>query len=182
MKNRHIFFYLVLAALFITGCKPKEPDMKARVLGMSQNLELGTVEYIVKKVIKFDDQQKFTIGDRKILFNATAYLKAGIKLDNFSENDVQINGKEIIVLIPHAEILSFNMPAEEISTVFENYGVFRSKFNADEQNEILKKGEDAIRTDIPNLGILKDAEENAVDVFTAMLSQLGFEKVTIIFK
>ena len=182
MKKRHIFFYLVLAALFITGCKPKEPDMKARVLGMSQNLELGTVEYIVKKVIKFDDQQKYTVGDRKILFNSTAYLKAGIKLDNFNENDIIINGKQITVYLPHAELLSFDMPAEEISTVFENYGVFRSKFSADEQNEILKKGEEDIRADIPNWGILKDAEDNAKDMFEAMLSQLGFEFITIVIK
>ena len=182
MKNRHIFFYLVLAALFITGCKPKEPDMKARVLGMSQNLELGTVEYIVKKVIKFDDQQKYTVGDRKILFNSTAYLKAGIKLDNFNENDIIINDKQITVYLPHAELLSFDMPAEEISTVFENYGVFRSKFSADEQNEILKKGEEDIRADSPNLGILKDAEDNAKDMFEAMLSQLGFEFITIVIK
>ena len=182
MKFRVIIFCLAFMALFITGCKPKEPDMKARVLGMSQNLELGTVEYIVKKVVKFDDQQKYTVGERKILFNCTAYLKAGIKLDNFNENDININDKVITVYLPHAELLSFNMPAEEITTVFENYGVFRSKFNADEQNEILKKGEEDIRADIPNLGILKDAEDNAKDVFEAMLSQLGFEIINIRIK
>lgn len=182
MKLKHIIVFLGLAALLMTSCKPKESDMKARVLGMSQNLELGTVEYIVKKVIKFNDQQKFTVGDRKILFNSTAYLKAGIKLDDFNEKDIIINGNQITVFLPHAELLSFNMPAEEISTIFENYGVFRSKFNADEQNEILKKGEEDIRADIPNLGILKDAEENAKDMFEAMLSQLGFESVIIVIK
>lgn len=182
MKLRNCILFLVLATLFMAGCKPKEPEMKTRVFGMTQNLELGTVEYIVKKVIKFDDQQKFTVGDRKILFNTTAYLKAGVDLDGFTENDIYINGKDILVRLPHAKLLSFNMPAEETSTVWENYGVFRSKFNAAEQNEVLKKGEEDIRADIPNLGILEDAEENAIDIFTAMLSQLGFEKITVEFK
>lgn len=182
MKLKNCIICLVLAALMLSSCKPKEPDMKTRVFGMSQNLELGTVEYIVKKVIKFDDQQKFTVGDRKILFNTTAYLKAGVDLDDFTENDIYINGKDITVRLPHAKLLSFNMPVEETSTVWENYGVFRSKFNATEQNEVLKKGEEAIRADIPNLGILEDAEENAIDIFTAMLSQLGFEKITVEFK
>lgn len=182
MKLKNCILCLILAALMLSGCKPKEPELKTQVFSMTQNLELGTVEYIVKKVVKFDDQQKYAIGDRKILFNTTAYLKAGVDLDEFTENDIFINGKDITVRLPHAKLLSFNMPAEETTTVWENYGVFRSKFNADEQNEILKKGEEDIKADIPNLGILEDAEENAEDIFTAMLSQFGFEKITIEFK
>lgn len=149
---------------------------------MAASAELGTVEYTVKKIVKCDDKQTFAIGDRKILFRSTAYLKAGVDLAGFTADKVQINGKDVIVTLPHAELLSFNMPAEETETVFENYGFFRSSFSAEEQNQILKLGEKDIREDVPNLGILQDAERNVTDVFTAMLSQMGFQTININFE
>ena len=148
---------------------------------MKNAAELGTVEYTVKKIVKCKDKQRYTIGDRQILFSSTAYLKAGVKLDNFSEENVMINGKDVTVILPHAELLSFNMPAEETQTVFESYGFFRSRFSAEEQNEILQLGEKDIRDDVPNLGILHDAEQNTKDVFVAMLSQMGFQNINVKF-
>ena len=109
-------------------------------------------------------------------------MKAGVKLDGFTADKVKINGKDVTVNLPHAELLSFNMPAEETETVFENYGFFRSSFSAEEQNQILKLGEKDIREDVPNLGILQDAERNVTDVFTAMLSQMGFQTININFE
>ena len=73
------------------------------------------------------------------------------------------------------------MPADETYTVFERYGFFRDRFSADEQNQILQLGEKNIREDVPNLGILEDAEKNVTEIFTAMLSQMGFEKINIMF-
>ena len=174
---------IALALLMLAGCSvDKEQAIVERVQQMAETAELGTVEYTVKKVVKCNDKQRFTIGDRKILFQSTAYLKAGVKLDGFTADRVQVSGKDVTLTLPHAELLSFNMPAEETQTVFENYGFFRSRFSAEEQNEILQLGEKDIREDVPNLGILEDAEQNVKEVFTAMLSQMGFESITINFK
>ena len=74
------------------------------------------------------------------------------------------------------------MPAEEITTVFEDISFFRSRFSADEQNYILQLGEADIRADVPNLGILEDAENNAKEVFTAMLQQLNYNNINIKFE
>lgn len=104
------------------------------------------------------------------------------KLGGFTADKVKINGKNVTVTLPHAELLSFNMPAEETETVFEKYGFFRSSFSADEQNHILELGEKDIRDDVPNLGILQDAEKNVTEVFTAMLNQMGFENINIQFE
>lgn len=182
MKTKRLFLVFALAGLMLTGCSNKEQVIAEHVQQMAESAELGTVEYTVKKIVKCNDKQRFTIGDRKILFQSTAYLKAGVKLDGFSAEDVQISGKNVTVNLPHAELLSFNMPAEETQTVFENYGFFRSQFSADEQNEILTLGEKDIREDVPNLGILQDAEQNVKDIFTALLMQMGFENITINFK
>lgn len=180
MKIR--FLTPVLAILMLVGCKSNpEQDVIGRVQNMASTAELGTVEYTVKKIVKCDDKQTFAIGDRKILFRSTAYLKAGVKLDNFTADQVQVDGKSVTVRLPHAELLSFNMPAEETTTVFENYGFFRSRFSPEERNYIMRLGEKDIREDVPNLGILEDAEQNTKEVFTALLSQMGFQVINIKF-
>ena len=107
-----------------------------------------------------------------------------MKLDGFSEDNVSYNKREnsITVTLPKASLLSFNMPPEEIRTEYESYGVFRSRFSEAEQNKILKMGEERIRKDIGNLGILKEAEKNTTDFFVAMFNQIGIEKVNVIFE
>lgn len=173
---------LALSLLMLIGCSAKEKQIEQRVQRMAESAELGTVEYKVKKIVKTNDTQWYSLGDRKILFQCTAYLKAGVKLEGFTADKVQIKGSDVTVTLPHAELLSFNMPAEETETVFENYGFFRSSFSAEEQNQILKLGEKDIREDVPNLGILQDAEQNVSDIFTAMLNQMGFQNININFE
>lgn len=181
MKKTLIFSILVAVLALFSACDKKEDNRVSWQQTLKQAAELGTVEYTVKKIVKCNDRQRFTIGDRQILFSSTAYLKAGVRLDNFSEENVVVHGKDVTVTLPHAELLSFNMPAEETHTVFENYGFFRSRFNAEEQNEILQLGEKDIRDDVPNLGILHDAEQNTKDVFVALLSRMGFENINVKF-
>jgi hypothetical protein len=168
----------------MVGCSPsQEQSLEARLQTMAETAELGTVEYTVKKIVKSTDKQWYTVGNRKILFQTTAYLKAGIRLQDFSADKVQVDRQNnVTVILPHAQLLSFNMPAEEITTVFEDISFFRSRFSADEQNYILQLGEADIRADVPNLGILEDAENNAKEVFTAMLQQLKYNNIDIQFE
>lgn len=181
MKRITTLSILFAVLVFFSACDKQESSRVNLQQTMKNAAELGTVEYTVKKIVKCKDKQRYTIGDRQILFSSTAYLKAGVKLDNFSEDNVLINGKDVTVILPHAELLSFNMPAEETQTVFESYGFFRSRFSAEEQNEILQLGEKDIRDDVPNLGILHDAEQNTKDIFVAMLSQMGFQNINVKF-
>lgn len=177
-----VFILLIAAA---ASCRPSiEKGISSSIASLSGTTELGTVEYTVKKIVRASDNQVWTVGDRKILFSTTSYLKAGVKLDNFSEDNVSFNKKDnsITVTLPKAILLSFNMPPEEIRTEYESYGVFRSRFSEAEQNKILRMGEERIRKDLDNLGILKEAEKNASEFFVAMFNQIGIEKVNVIFE
>ena len=145
--------------------------------------ELGTVEYTISKIIKANDETFYTIGDRKILFSCQATVKAGIKLDDFSTKNVTYDkaSNSISVKLPKPSILALNMPAEKVKLEYVKIGTFRSNFSAEERNELLKQGEEDIRTDLPNLGILNDAQKNAELFFKSFFSRLGIEKVTIEF-
>ena len=80
---------LTLALLMLAGCTSKEEMLQQRVQSMAASAELGTVEYTVKKIVKCNDKQTFSIGDRKILFQSTAYLKAGVDLAGFTADDIK---------------------------------------------------------------------------------------------
>lgn len=152
---------------------------------LEQTAELGSVEYVVKKVIKATDEAKwYQYGDRKILFGCTAYLKAGVDLSNFTNEDVIIDEEEssIIVTLPHARLLSINMPPSETKLIYEQVPTFRGNFTASESNGLLKQGEEEILSQVEDLGILTDSEKNVKDFFKAMLTQMGFKVITIKFE
>jgi len=184
MKHHLLAVMALVVMCTLASCQPNRKQLlESRLQTLSESTELGTVEYTVKKIVKSNDKQWYTVGDRRILFQTTAYLKAGIKLDGFGVENIKVdNDNNAVVTLPHAQLLSFNMPDDEISTVFEDYGYFRSKFNAEEQNKILRLGEENIRNDVQNLGILQDAEKNADEIFTALLQPLNYKTITIKFE
>lgn len=180
-----VLFISGLALLGMFSCKPKEDDsLNKRIMGIESTGELGTVEYTITKIIKANDQKWYKNGDRKILFTSEAYVKAGVDLQEFSMNNVTINKEEktVSVVLPKAKVLSFNMPPEKIDIVFSNISGSRKDFSIEEMNDLKIQAENAIREDIPNMGILQDAENNAKGFFRVLLTQLGFETITIKFE
>ena len=187
-------FYLIAAVtmLLAVSCTTEESakeslgkKLNQKMSEMTEVAELGSVEYTIEKVVKAsDDAEWYKLGDRKILFKCTAYLKAGIDMSKFDATKVSINEeqKSIVLTLPKAELLSFNMPPEKAVLAYEKVATFRSNFSASDRNKLLQLGEKDIREDVPNLGILADAEKNASSFFKALLGQLGFEMVTIKFE
>ena len=90
--------------------------------------------------------------------------------------------KSAVITLPHAEVLSVNMPPENINLEYENVGCFRNNFSAKERNKLLEQGEADINASINELGIIEDAEKEATSFFKTLLSQIGFQSVTIKFE
>ena len=171
---------LLLLPAMLVSCRQNN-ELGERIEKMKETAEFGTVEYTIKKIIKANDVRLLAIGDRKILFSCTAYLKAGIDLNNFSIDSVTINNNSVTVSLPHAKLLSLNMPSEEIELVYDHVSFFRNGFSSEDRLNLLAQGEADIRNDVVNLGIIEDAEKNAKELFTAMLAQMGFETINIEF-
>lgn len=158
--------------------------MNAKISELTEMNELGTVEYKVTKVIKASDDAKwYQFGDRKILFQCTAILKAGVDLNKFDPSKIKVNEEEksIMLTLPKAELLSFNLPPESAKMVYEKVAITRFDFSARERNLLLQQGEKEILDNVSTLGILQDAEKNAAAFFKSLLSQMGFESITIKF-
>ena len=147
--------------------------------------ELGTVEYMVEKVIKADHQSTwYKFGKRKILFTCKASLKAGIDLSKLTNDDIKTNlGKRTISInLPRAELMTLNIKPEEIVLVYEKTTLLRSSFSNDERNSVLVQGEKNIRENVSELGILHDEEINAKSFLESFLKNAGYKVINISFK
>ena len=182
------FFATCLSALLALGCighGAVEETVQREVEAITAMKQLSLVEYRVSKIVKADDEGAwYKIGDRKILLSCTAYLKAGIDLANFGQDDVDIDwtGKRVSVTIPHATLLSLDMPASEIRLEYDHVTMLRQSFSAEERNALLRQGEKQIRDSVPSLGILEKADENARRFFESVFLKMGFETVEVSFR
>lgn len=180
--RKSVLTLIVSSAILVSGCgNSLEDRAKEKFSTMTEMAEIGTVEYTISKIIKASDSKFYTIGDRKILFSCSATMKAGVDMTNFSVDQVKIKDKEITINLPKPRVLSFNMPPEKAKLEYEKVGALRFDFTAEDRNNLLRQGEEDILADAPNLGILEDAENNARMFFEALLSQVGFEKINVVF-
>ena len=183
-----LFLCAWIPILALGGCSGRssaDDTVQREIEAISQMRELSLVEYRVRKIVKADDEGAwYKIGDRKILLSCTAYLKAGIDLSGFSAENVDINRLDgsVTVTVPHAKLLSLDMPASEIREEYDHVTMLRHSFSAEERNALLRQGEKQIRDSVPSLGILEKAEENARRFFESVFTKMGFTSVEVVFE
>ena len=183
-----VFLCAWIPVTVLSGCAGRstvEETVQREIEAISAMKQLSLVEYRVRKIVKADDDGEwYKIGERKILLSCTAYLKAGIDLSDFGPDDVDIDwtGERVSVTIPHAILLSLDIPAAEIRQEYDHVTMLRSSFTAEERNALLRQGEKQIRDSVPSLGILPKAEENARKFFESVFAKMGFTTVEVAFR
>lgn len=176
------FANLLFICLLVASCGRKQVSAKRQVLALKEMSELATVEYVVTKIIKANDNKTwFKIGDRKILMSCQATLTAGIDLSKITEKDIRADGKSITLLLPRATLISLQIKPEDIKTEYEGVTGFRSAFTSKEKDALASQGEANIRNSVDSLGILRTAEVNATLVLSNLLRRLGYENINIRF-
>ena len=188
MKKKLMVKILVSICFFtLFSCKQdiSHKQMEEQVGKVTSLTELGTVEYVVTKIVKANDNATwYKFGDRKILFSCKAILKAGIDLSKLEDSDIQVNteDKTITITLPNAELLSVNLKPENIKLIYEKTSITRSSFSNKERDAVLAQGEADILKSVPDMGIFDDAENNAKLFLEAFFKQAGFANVNIEFK
>ena len=193
MKMRFLIF-LICIALFCCSCSnpviervSPQDQITSVYAGFSDVAEMGTVEYSIKQVVrgksrtKIGDRSIGGVGEKNILFGWMAYVKAGIDLNEFSENDIRIDEdtQSVYVALPHAKILSVNIPPDSIKEIYHREGILSGKFDPAERNRVLDEGQDRLNEIIKTLSIQPEAEANTKLLFEDMLVQMGFERQNI---
>lgn len=170
---------LFIILVFMISCKTRKQEIN-EVLALREMSELATVEYVVTKIIRAtDDQTWYKIGERKILMSCEATVKAGIDFSRISEEDVEIDGRQISLKLPRAHLISMNIRPEDVHIEYEETGLFRDQFSVAERDALLAQGEKQIRTSVDSLGVISTAEANASLFISNFLKTLGYERISI---
>ncbi|MCU0235825.1 MAG: DUF4230 domain-containing protein [Acidobacteria bacterium] len=173
---------VILALLAVNVAVPRRrerPQLSARTL--KDLAELATVEYSVTKIVSYKDVAWY--GDRKILFETAATVKAGIDLNELTDHDIQLqDGKAVTVTLPRPKILLFNMKPEHMREIFNESGILRSDFSNEEKDGLLSQGEKDIRAKVARMDILERAARNARILVESWLKKMGFATVRVAFK
>ena len=179
----HLIFSIISFLLF-SGCSGDEQkELPTTDVYEIKNVGLlSTTEYTIGKIIKLNDASNlwYKPGNRKILIRCKAKIKAGVDLSKITDDDIVVTGNKITIQLPPSEITSFTMDPNQVHTQMESTTKFRDKFTQTEKNNLMRQGEDAIRKDIEETGIHKDAEDNAIKFIEEFYSQLGFTEVEVI--
>jgi len=171
----------LLLSILVFSCNNKERQIQ-HVMALQQMNDLATVEYVVTKVIRADDDKTwYKIGDRKILMSCKATITAGIDLSTITKEQVQIEGKNIQLSLPHAKLISINIKPEDISVEYQEVDLLRQSFSSEERNALAIQAENQMKAGIAELGILATAETNATLFVSNFLNRVGFEKININF-
>jgi hypothetical protein len=163
------------------ACKSK-PKVNETILAIKELQELATVEMTVSKIIKAnDDKTWYKLGDRKILMSCKATVKAGINLKQLDAESIVYDNEKITLYLPAPEIISFNMPAENIELAYEEVGALRQNYSSAERDALQQQGETQIRASLASTGILEQAKLNTELYMTNLLQRLGYTNISISF-
>jgi hypothetical protein len=181
--KRFLILAAVLLALFIVNLaiprKKVPPYVGVRTL--KDLAELATIEYSVTKIVSYKDVAWY--GDRKILFETAAAVKAGIDLNELTDQDIKLdNDSTVTISLPSPKILLFNMKPENMREIFNESGILRNDFSNQEKDGLLSQGEKDIRAKVATMDILQRAARNARILIESWLKKMGFTAVHIVFK
>ena len=197
--------FILLSAFLLMACggkeKASEPSpildtIPMMVMQIQKCAKLYTAEYQVHKIVTHDDQMKLKgsflqkefditlpMGKRKIAIPMDASLKAYIDFSDFSEKNVRKRGDKIEIILPDpkVEMTSSKINHQEIK---RHVSLLRANFSDEELSIYEKQGRAAIINDIPKMGIIHMAQENAANMLIPMIEQMGYPQsnITITFR
>lgn len=183
MQIRNKIHCALFVLLLLFGCAKKEPPRPSPIMQLREMGQLATAEYELAKVVRARDEATwYKLGERRILITCRARIKGGIDLSQIRDVDIQTTGNTISIKLPPPQIISFNLPPQNIQVAYTNVGPLRDPFTQAETNSIMQQAERQIRRQADSLNILQKAGANAVTFITRFFEGAGYEQVAVSFR
>jgi hypothetical protein len=156
-------------------------DQPTVVRRIQQLQRLETVSYTMDKIISGARDNpylpKFLAGDR-ILLVVHGEVVAGVNLANIRSTDVSVQGHNISLRLPPAEVFSTRIDNAKSRVYSRDTGLFSSP-DPDLESEVRQEAERQLQQSALVDGILKSADQNARSTISSMLTGLGFTQVAL---
>lgn len=195
---------LITCVLLLVSCngkKTKDGDSdtdtaRIMVMQIQKCSRLYTAEYHLHKIITHDDKKQIKgtflnrdfnldlpLGKRKVAIPMDATVKAYIDFSDFSEKNIEKNGKKINIILPNPKIVIASTKIDH-DNVKQYVAFTRADFSDEELTDYEKQGRRQIAESIPQLGIIETARQNSAGILVPLLTQLGYEEkdITVSFR
>jgi hypothetical protein len=140
---------------------------------------LETVVYTVDKLVTGAKENPllpdFLTGDR-LLMLVHGEVVAGIDFSNLKPDDVKINGKEVRVHLPLAQVFSTRLDSGKTRVYSRQTGLLVPT-DPNLETQVRQEAERQIQAAALADGILRTAQQNAAATISSLLQGLGFEKI-----
>jgi hypothetical protein len=156
-------------------------DQPTVVRQIQQLQRLETVSYTMDKIISGEHDTpylpKFLVGDRLLLV-VHGEVIGGVNLANLQPGDVAVEGRDISIRLPQAEVFSTRIDNAKTRVYSRDTGLFSSP-DPNLESEVREEAERQLQQAALQDGVLKAAEQNARTTISGMLKGLGFNQVQI---
>jgi hypothetical protein len=159
------------------------PDPVSIIRDVRTLARLETIQYTVEKVITAEIGQSefaFLFGDR-LLFVAHGVVIAGVDLRNLEKEDIRIEGENLYINMPEAEIFIATLDNDK-SYVYDREQGILTKGDQNLETQARQVAEDEILKTAMDDGILEQAGKNAEVFLEPFLQNLGFKEVIFIYE
>ena len=140
---------------------------------------LETVVYTVDKLVTGAKENPllpdFLTGDR-LLMMVHGEVVAGIDFSNLKPDDVKVNGKEVRVRLPVAQVFSTRLDSGKTRVYSRQTGLLVPT-DPNLETQVRQEAERQMQAAALADGILHTAQQNAESTIRSLLQGLGFEKV-----
>jgi hypothetical protein len=167
---------------FMGPDRPAVQDSAAVVAQVRQLNQLATVKYTVQKIVGLREQ-KYPVGEESILLVIQASVDAGVDLAGLKERDIELlSDGSVVVRLPPARIL--NVAIDEKQTqVWDRSRTWWTPwvpYSKDLESRARQQGIEAARQAALDMGILRQADQNAESSIRTLLSLAGVKQVRVI--
>lgn len=140
---------------------------------------LETVVYTVDKLVTGAKENPllpdFLTGDR-LLMMVHGEVVAGIDFSNLKADDVRVNGREVRVHLPSAQVFSTRLDSGK-TRVFSRQTGLLAPTDPNLETQVRQEAERQMQAAALSDGILRTAQQNAASTISSLLQGLGFEKI-----
>lgn len=202
---RKMLAAMLLLAALLSACKGEKTEapevetidtIPTMVIQIRQCSKLYTAECKVRKIVTHKDEksikgklmnQAFSISlpmsERRVAIPIDATVKAYIDFSGFSEKNVRREGEKVEITLPDPK-LSLTATKIDHEGIKRHVALMRSNFSDEELTQYTREGREAVLKDIPGLGIVATARDNAAAVLIPIVEQMGFkrENITVTFR
>ena len=138
--------------------------------------ELSTVEYLFTDTEEFSDSRQIKnwnvpFTEKSFILKWSGVIKAGIELKDLKV-DVDDSANKIILTIPTAKILSYEIDNDSVKVITEKNNIFNS-ISVNDKVKADAATENAMKTRAIENGLLEKAQKNAEDILSRVVKSIA---------